>query len=66
MLTYTISTASQFRDEFVRYGRKDQFSYDALGLLFEYFDNADERFIHRLDPISVRREKCQFKDGRKR
>jgi len=36
----TIDTASQFRDEFQRCGRKDQFSYEALGLLFDYFDDC--------------------------
>jgi len=30
-----------FRDEFRRAGRADQFSYDALGLLFDYFEDCD-------------------------
>lgn len=42
MLIQTISTLGQFRDQFVNAGRKDQFSYDALGLLFNYFDDIDE------------------------
>jgi hypothetical protein len=37
----TISTASQFRDAFHRAGRGEQFSYEALGLLFEYLDAVD-------------------------
>jgi hypothetical protein len=31
---------SQFRDEFARMGRADQFSYDALGLLFDYMEEV--------------------------
>lgn len=31
---------SQFRDEFARMGRADQFSYDALGLLFDYMEEC--------------------------
>jgi hypothetical protein len=37
----TISSASQFRDAFHRSGRGEQFSYEALGLLFEYFEELD-------------------------
>jgi hypothetical protein len=37
----TINTASQFRDAFHRAGRGEQFSYDALGLLFDYFEELD-------------------------
>ena len=37
----TIDTAGQFRDEFTRCGRKDQFSYEALGLLFDYLEEID-------------------------
>ena len=42
MIIQTISTASQFRDAFHAANRANNFSYDALGLLFEYFDNASE------------------------
>jgi hypothetical protein len=35
----TIDTASQFRDQFHRCGRGDQFSYEALGLLFDHLDS---------------------------
>jgi hypothetical protein len=37
----TISSASQFREAFYSAGRKDQFSYEALGLLFDYLEEAD-------------------------
>jgi hypothetical protein len=37
----TIDTAGQFRDQFAQCGRKDQFSYEALGLLFDYFEDCD-------------------------
>ena len=37
----TVSTAGQFRDEFQRMGRDDQFSYKALGALFEYYDELE-------------------------
>jgi histidyl-tRNA synthetase len=36
----TIDTASQFRNEFHRAGRATQFSYDGLGLLFEYLEEV--------------------------
>lgn len=34
----TVNTVSTFRDEFRACGRVDQFSYEALGLLFEYLE----------------------------
>lgn len=34
----TINTVSTFRDEFRACGRADNFSYEALGLLFDYFE----------------------------
>lgn len=40
MLYQTIDTASQFRDQFHRYGRGVQFSYEALGLLFDYLNDC--------------------------
>jgi len=36
----TIDNASQFRDQFHRAGRADQFSYEALGLLFDYLNDC--------------------------
>lgn len=37
----TINTVSSFRDEFRACGRADQFSYEALGLLFDYLENYE-------------------------
>ena len=34
----TIDTVSSFRDEFRACGRADQFSYEALGILFEVLE----------------------------
>ena len=34
----TINTVSSFRDKFRVCGRADQFSYEALGLLFDYLE----------------------------
>lgn len=42
---------SQFRDEFRRAGRADQFSYEALGLIFDYFEDIDPDF--ELDVIGI-------------
>jgi hypothetical protein len=39
MLYQTIDNASQFRDQFHRAGRADQFSYEALGLLFDHLES---------------------------
>jgi hypothetical protein len=42
---------SQFRDAFHAMGRGDQFTYDALGMLFDYFDDVDPD--HELDVIAI-------------
>jgi hypothetical protein len=44
-----------FRDAFVRAGRKDQFSYDALGLIFEYLEDQenDTGYEYDLDVIGL-------------
>ena len=47
----TIDNASQFRDEFHRAGRKDQFSYEGLGLLFDYLEEIDPDYD--LDVIAL-------------
>ena len=47
----TIDNASQFRDEFHRAGRKDQFSYDGLELLFDYLEEIDS--ASELDVIAL-------------
>ena len=47
----TISHASEFRDAFRRYGRDDQFSYEALNMLYEYFEDVDPDM--ELDVIAI-------------
>jgi hypothetical protein len=42
---------SQFRDEFARMGRANQFSYDALGLLFDYIEDVSPD--DELDVIAI-------------
>ena len=46
---------SQFRDEFKRAGRGNQFSYEALGLLFDYFEECEPDY--ELDVIAIC---CEF------
>ena len=53
----TIENASQFRDEFRQCGRADQFSYEALGLLFDYFEEIDPDYD--LDVIAIC---CEFSE----
>ena len=47
----TIDNASQFRDAFHHAGRGTQFSYEALGLLFDYFDDMGENV--ELDVVAI-------------
>ena len=47
----TISSASQFRDAFRAAGRQDQFSYEALELLFDYLEDAHPDY--ELDVIGL-------------
>ena len=47
----TISSASQFRQAFYASGRGEQFSYEALGLLFDYLEEADPDM--ELDVIGI-------------
>jgi hypothetical protein len=51
----TVNTVSNFRDEFRACGRADQFSYEALGLLFEYFEayEMDTGEEIELDVVSI-------------
>jgi hypothetical protein len=51
----TVNTVSTFRDEFRACGRVDQFSYEALGLLFEYLEafEMDTGEEIELDVISI-------------
>ena len=51
----TVNTASNFRDEFRACGRADQFSYDALGILFDYLEayEMDTGEQIELDVVSI-------------
>lgn len=55
-------TKSIFRDAFVQAGRKDQFSYSALGHLFDYLEESDcggEEEME-LDPIAICCDFCEY------
>lgn len=41
-LVQSINNAHQFREAFHLAGRSDQFSYEGLGVLFDYLDNLSE------------------------
>lgn len=45
-----INTASEFMDEFHHAGRGDQFSFEALERLFDYYDELDG---YELDVIAI-------------
>lgn len=47
----TIDNASQFRDAFHHMGRGDQFSYEALGLLFDYLEELDPEY--EMDVVEI-------------
>lgn len=47
----TIYNSSQFRDAFHRAGRGDQFSYEALELLFDYLEELDSDY--ELDVVAI-------------
>ena len=47
----TTINKSQFRDSFIRMDRQANFSYEALGLLFDYFEDLDEDM--ELDVIAI-------------
>jgi hypothetical protein len=51
MLYQTIDNASQFRDQFHQCGRADQFSYEALGLIFDYLSDCGSDV--ELDVIAI-------------
>jgi len=54
-------TQSDFIDAFRDYGREDQFSYEALCALFEFFDDLDEQCDTEteLDVIAIC---CEFSE----
>lgn len=47
----SINSAAQFRDEFAVNHRKSQFSYEALGLLFDYLEEMNPNY--ELDVIAL-------------
>lgn len=47
----TVNHASQLRDEFHRYGRADQFTYDGLAVLFDYLEEVDPDY--ELDVVGL-------------
>lgn len=51
----TTVTLFDFRDAFRQCGRQDQFSYEALGLLFDYFEALEDSLGQEieLDPIAI-------------
>ena len=57
MLYQTIDNASQFRDQFHRCGRGNQFSYEALGLIFDYLNDCNSDV--ELDVVGVC---CEFSE----
>ena len=46
----SINTATQFMNAFIDMGRGDQFSFEALARLFNYYDELDD---HELDVIAI-------------
>jgi hypothetical protein len=40
----TTLSVYDFRDAFIRANRKDQFSYDALGLIYDYLEEIDSDY----------------------
>jgi len=57
MIYQTIDNASQFRDQFHQCGRGDQFSYEALGLLFDYLEDCGSDV--ELDVVAIC---CEFSE----
>lgn len=57
MIYQTIDNASQFRDQFHRCGRGDQFSYEALGMIFDYLNDCGSDV--ELDVVGVC---CEFSE----
>lgn len=50
-------TQSDFRTAFHNAGRKDQFSYEGLGALYDYLEELDENYD--LDVIALCCEYCE-------
>jgi hypothetical protein len=51
----TTLSVYDFRDAFIRAGRKDQFSYAALGLIFEYLEDQERDLgeEYELDVVGI-------------
>ena len=58
MIIQTISTKYQFRNAFEACGRGNQFSRDALNMLFDYLD--DQVDVYELDPVGIC---CEFQEA---
>lgn len=54
---YITVTESMFRDEFRSCGRQDQFSHEALGLLFEHLNELED---FELDVIEIC---CEYEEA---
>lgn len=54
---YQTISKSDFRDAFVHANRKDNFSYEALGALYDYIEEMDENY--ELDVIALC---CEFSE----
>jgi hypothetical protein len=46
-----ITHASQFRDQFRQAGRENQFSFEALNMLYEYFEDTDPEMKLDVDKL---------------
>ena len=55
MIYQTIDNASQFRDAFYHAGRGNQFSYEAMGMVFDYLEDCGSDV--ELDVIGIC---CEF------
>ena len=58
---YQTISECDFKDAFRAYGRTDNFSYEALGLLFDFFEDmeADTEERIELDVIAICCEYCE-------
>ena len=54
---------SDFRDAFQKCGRGEQFSYDALGVIFDYLEEMEEGGTElELDPIAICCDFAEYKN----
>jgi hypothetical protein len=52
----------RFRDAFSKMGRKDQFSYEGLGALFELLEELNEGRTYELDVIGLCETYSEYED----